>query len=796
MSVSFFENMQGHLTDRWGEQHLVAFTLKAESNRTRQFLRTGSTRITGVVNAPPWVDDVPASGTLTMDLIRGRRIAYTMDFVDEEDRSFNLSGHKTIKLRSIMDSMTRMPVSLRSNGDEVASGEMNFDLHELMAFSASWRPTSSIRSLDLFETIETEPAAARLSAADREWVAALARAVITASDGEGPVPAADDVTFNGAMAFLERLPTPVTAGFMAAAAALDVAVRLRTGASLVALPEDKAREVIAQLASPSDKHSLHRIVHMLAMSIKATHFSRSDYLSALGVPTFEHVVREPEPDWMSQVTPAEALDTETTIHAEVVVIGTGAGGGAIAAALAEQGVAVAVVEAGRFVQRSEFSGDPLARMRQFYRDAGFTFSIGTPPIFIPTGSMVGGTTAINSGTCFRTPDAVLEQWRRDHGLSELTSEHMAPYLDAVVEELQVGPGTKQALGKIADVVATGADAMGLEHGPLPRNAPGCDGQGMCPFGCPTDARRSSNVSWIPRALQAGAELFTGLPVTRLLRRGRRVVAIEARGSDRHGAPKTLRIHADAVVMATGTLTTPLLLADNGFNLPWMGRNLSVHPAFGAYVMCDEDLAPWNAIPQGYGVQNIGENIKFEGFWMPPQVSAMLLPAVGEELTEWMGNAHRVGQYGFMVRDENTGRVRRGPGGKPIIQYSLSKRSLSNLRLGTARLVELLLRGGGDKVMIGLGRHHIIRTVHEAQALEHANLKAMDYSLLGAHPLGTCRMGTDASNGVVDQDHRVFGTDNLYVVDGSTVPTSLGVNPQITIMAMALRAGARLAAAID
>ena len=108
------------------------------------------------------------------------------------------------------------------------------------------------------------------------------------------------------------------------------------------------------------------------------------------------------------------------------------------------------------------------------------------------------------------------------------------------------------------------------------------------------------------------------------------------------------------------------------------------------------------------------------------------------------------------------------------------------------MAEMLLRGGGEEVFLGVGPLGSVSTVAEARAIEHQSLRAMDFSLLGAHPLGTCRMGTDASNGVVDPEHRVFGTDNLYVVDGSVVPTSLGVNPQITIMAMALRAGERLA----
>ncbi len=795
MAVSFFETMQGHVTDRWGKSHAIDFCVKAEANRTRQFLRTGKTRLTGTITAAPWADETPVSGSLTLDPVVGRQLTYDMSFTDEDDQVWTFFGQKTIRLRSLVDSMTRMPVRLERDGDIVARGEMRFDLNELGAFGASWRPTSAIRSVDLHESQEELPAGKRLEDTDRAWVSALASALIRAGEH---VPAADDQTVDAAMAFLERMPGHVLAGYRAAATGLDAAVRIRTGRSLADLPPEQAVEMVAWLGTPREGHSLHRVVHLLAMPVKAAHFSRPDYLESLGVPDFTHRVSEPSPSWMSQVTPAESLDAETTIFAEVVVVGTGAGGGAIAAQLAEAGVAVAIIEEGPYRERQAFSGAPLSRMRRFYRDSGFTFTVGSPPIFVPTGKMVGGTTAINSGTCFRTPDAVLDEWRNDHGLpSDFAAEPFGTYLDAVEQELQVGPGDKKALGKIADIVARGADAMSLPHAPLPRNAPGCDGQGVCPFGCPTDARRSSNVSWIPRALRAGAELYTGMPVTRILRRGRKVVAVEARGNDQHGAPKVLRVRADAIVISTGTLATPLLLADNGIQLPMMGRNLSVHPGFGAFVMTDQHMSPWNAIPQGYGVHGLKDpQVRLEGFWMPPQVAAMMAPMHGQELTRWMDKADHVGQFGFMVRDQNTGRVYRGPGGRAIARYDLSKQTLARLRLGASRLAEVLIQGGGKEVFLGVGPHDRITTVDQARALEHANMRSMDFNLLGAHPLGTCKMGTDETNGVVDPEHRVFGTDNLYVVDGSTVPSSLGVNPQLTIMAMALRAGERLAAHFD
>jgi choline dehydrogenase-like flavoprotein len=534
---------------------------------------------------------------------------------------------------------------------------------------------------------------------------------------------------------------------------------------------------------------------MLAAPARLAHFSTPEALTAIGYPVVETQDREPPPRWMEGVTAASALDAHSEFEADVVVIGSGAGGGAIAAALAEKGFGTVVLEEGAFLRRADFSGDVVSRMRRSWRDYGVTGTIGRPPILVPLGKVVGGTTTINSGTCYRTPDLVLEEWRNAGLSDDFTPERFGPYLDQVENELAVALAEKDVLGKVADVVARGAEALGLPHGPLPRNAPGCDGQGTCIFGCPTGAKRSSDVSWIPRALTAGAALFTGLSARRLLMREGRVVAVEARGTDDSGAEKRLHIRARTVVVACGTFISPLLLWENGIHLPWMGRNLSVHPAMGMWLTTDHRLDPWQAIPQSYGVEG-PDGIRFEGVYLPPPLAAALLPVPPEELNRWVDGEGKVAQYGFMVRDDSVGRVRRGPAGRPLATYELSDRSRRRLQTGATLLAEMLIRGGAREVLPGIAGISPIRTVEEARALATRRISPTAYRLLGAHPLGTCRMGPTRDSGVVDFDHRVFGTDNLYIADGSVVPTSLGVNPQVTIMAMALRAADRIAARLS
>jgi choline dehydrogenase-like flavoprotein len=235
-----------------------------------------------------------------------------------------------------------------------------------------------------------------------------------------------------------------------------------------------------------------------------------------------------------------------------------------------------------------------------------------------------------------------------------------------------------------------------------------------------------------------------------------------------------------------------MLQDNGFKLPWIGKNLSIHPAIGMFARSPKIQSPWRAIPQSYGVEGlVDERVRFEGFYAPPQLSAPMLGMVGQKLTHWMDAQPNLSQYGFMVRDHNVGTVHRGPGGRPLIRYDVTADVHSLLQNGASTLAELLLRGGAEEVWAGVGPVDSITTIDEAKAIASLSLRPSDFRTMAFHPLGTCRMGSNSEQSVVDFEHRVHGMENLYVVDGSTVPTSLGVNPQITIMAMAERAATLL-----
>jgi len=771
MGVSFFETMRGQAVYTDGRAQLFELEVKASSS-LRHFLRTGHARLTGVVRAPPWADEAAATGSIRIRPFLGRSIDYALEFGGDDESRYSFVGHKDLNKLNPVTAMTELVGEVLHDGSVIGRATLYFDLHELGSFLRSWAPFSG-----------RPPLPAHPSAPDRAMVTAFAAAVIRPGIH---VPAVDSQTIDRTLALIEQFPPSLARAFPAALRALDLAARLRFGRSFTRLPVERATSLV-------DAHAHNPALHLLAVPVHVAHFHRADYLGSIGCPTWtEPLPDERPPRWMQGVTAAAELPARTELEAEVIVVGTGAGGAAAAAALAEAGVAVAIVEAGEFHGRSAHAGEPMQRMGRMYRDAGMTFSVGNTPISIPLGRTVGGTTRVNSGTCFRTPDSVLDEWADDLGLGfDRAAYHRL--LDEVELELGVAPAEHRYLGPIADVVAHGAQQMGLEHGPLLRNAVGCDGQGTCMLGCPTQAKRSADVSWIPRALKANAALFTGLRVTRLLRSGRRIIGVLAQGTDADGAEHQLTIRASAVILATGALITPTLLAHNDLGNRWVGRNLSVHPGFGVQARFDQPMQPWNAIPQGYGAHDPTDPlIRYEGFWVPPQLAAIQTPLIGPELSRWMDAQAHIAHFGFMIRDRGVGRVYRGPGGRSVVRYDLERASVERLRRGTAVVSEMLIRGGAREVLVGTGDTLFVRSVGEARALATAPLRARHFNLLGAHPLGSCRIAADPSRGAADPDHRLFGTDNLYVMDGSAVPTSLGVNPQITIMATALRAARRLA----
>jgi choline dehydrogenase-like flavoprotein len=476
-----------------------------------------------------------------------------------------------------------------------------------------------------------------------------------------------------------------------------------------------------------------------------------------------------------------AIGGERRVRADACVIGTGAGGAPVAKELAEGGMRVVMLEEGERHSPDSFTARPREMTARLYRDAGETTTTGNVPIVLPLGEGIGGTTLVNSGTCFRTPPPVLDMWRERFGLDELSAGELDPYFRRVERELNVAQVPADIAGRNAEVVKRGADALGWSGDYVWRNVRGCVGSGVCNFGCPTSAKQHVGITYVPRAWDAGATTYTGTRARRVVIEGGRARGVEAvtTGGGR------VHVECDIVIVACGAIHTPLFLRRNGLGLESgeLCHNLAIHPATAVRALFDEQIDMARGVPQSYFVDEFAdEGIMLEGAAGPPDYAAMSLPFAGEPHRELMLRYQHMSQFGLMVSDISRGSVRERVG-RVEIRYDMCREDVETFRRGIDLLCELYEAAGASALIPpveGMGE------IPVAERRPMPPLRASDLTLMAFHPLGTARADARPAHGVVDGELRVHGAEGVYVADGSVVPSSIGVNPQITIMALATR----------
>jgi len=497
---------------------------------------------------------------------------------------------------------------------------------------------------------------------------------------------------------------------------------------------------------------------------------------------------------------ADGAAVAEDIHekADVVVVGSGAGGAVVARELAARGRDVVLLEEGGYFTGKDFTGNPREMIDLLYRNRGLTGALGRPPIPIPLGRCVGGTTTINSGTCYRAPDYVLDEWAERYGVAGAREPDLRAYFERVEAELGVRPVPEDTYGRNSRLFERGAAALGYDGARIPRNERGCLGTGVCAIGCPQDAKQAMHVSYVPRAQAAGARLYTRCRVDRVLLSGGRAIGVIGRfvdASERETARELCAL-ARHVVVACGALLTPALLERSGVSDPsgQRGRNLHIHPATRVGALFDEEVRGWEEVPQAYNVHHFTrEGIFIQGQFVPPALEAPVLPGVGAAHKQRMARFARLGSFGALISDESAGRVRAGRGRWPRVTYQLGPADAGKLARAIGLTAEIFFAAGAREVYSGIHSRPVLRGIDEARAIQHATLPAADFEMMAFHPQGTARMGEDPRAAVTDSVGRVHGTPRLWVADAGLFPSSCKVNPQITIMAVATRLAEHLAA---
>jgi len=558
---------------------------------------------------------------------------------------------------------------------------------------------------------------------------------------------------------------------------------LRAGTCFTRLDEEKRRSRLDRWRE-SKVYGRRLLYKLLESTTYAAYYAHPDVSRKIGY--------APPPAKPAKPLPhhTEAPDRDIFLEVDVCVVGSGAGGAVTAKELAEKGRSVAILEEGAYYGLKDFGRDAFEIVEVAYHNAGTQMTLGLPCIILPTGRAVGGTTVINSGTCFRLPDKVAARWRSEFGLTGLTSEVLAPYFERVERHLHVAPVEEAVLGNNSKIFRRGLEVRGLKGFPLPRNAENCKGSGMCCFGCPTDAKQSVNLSYVPQAVARGAKLFTRCRAEKIISKQEHGGEVIGRFLDASGRPgRRIHVSAKAVVLAAGTLKTPYLLRSNGIVLhnPHVGRHLTIHPTGKIIGVFDEEVRAWEGVPQGFGYDGLhDEGILFEGAFMPPSFGSISLSLPAKQHKELMEGYSHLASFGFLISDEARGWIRWLPNGEPLVYYSIRRRELQKYVKGIRFLTETFLAAGAKKIFTGIKGLSPITPETGLAPFDAHTVKRTELDIAAFHPLGTCRMAADPDQGVVDENGQVHGVNNLFIADGSIFPSSLGVNPQETIMAFANR----------
>lgn len=500
----------------------------------------------------------------------------------------------------------------------------------------------------------------------------------------------------------------------------------------------------------------------------------------------------------SGVVQGAAVRDGSVLTADVCVVGTGAGGAVVAARLAESGRDVIMLEEGGYYTAADFTEREAEMVPRLYADAGARATTDLS-VSILQGRSVGGSTTINWMIMLRTPDVVLDEWAREHGTEGMRAADLAPIFDRVERETHTRIVPADAHSPANRIILDGAAALGWSARPAAINARDCVRAGFCGLGCRYGAKQSALVTYVPRALAAGARLVTDARVERLvaMERGGRAprkrveVSVLDRGSARPRA--RIAVEAPIVVLAAGAVGTPIILQRSGLGGGGVGRYLRLHPttvSLGEYertiygaagiplsAMCDEFLHAG-----GYG------------FWiecppLQPALSAVAVQGFGARHRAVMERFRGLGALIVLVRDgahrlRSQGDVTLGRDGRVRIRYRLGAPERLRLIEGLQAAARLHLAAGAREVRTLHARECLVRAEHQLSRIAAASYAPNDVALMSAHVNGTCRIGADPRTSGCTSDGERHGAAGVYVADGSLLPTAPGVNPQETIMALA------------
>jgi long-chain-alcohol oxidase len=575
------------------------------------------------------------------------------------------------------------------------------------------------------------------------------------------------------------------------------------GSRFTALPEEARIRVLLSWAESglgrrrAAFQALRKAVSYLYVMLPRLNGAPTPVWSKIGYPGPPQLQRNASSPALTVNIPRQ----DTQLSCEVCVIGSGAGGGTAAAVLAAAGKDVIVVEAGGYYDDADFDGAELGGYQRLYTEGGAA-ATADHSVGLLAGECLGGGTVVNYTTSFRTPDDVRAEWAAA-GVPWFAGSEYTKSLDAVCQRLGVNRDHNR-VSRREQVLERGLRALGWHVDAMPRNVIGCE-QGIicghCGVGCPVGAKQSTTKTWLADAQKNSARIFTETRAQKILIAGGRAAGVAAISKSGH----RVSIRCKAVVVACGAIHSPALLLRSGLSNEHIGTHLHLHPVSNVCGVFDEDIRPWEGTMQAiYSDEhrsltgNYG--VKYETTALQPVIAMAALPwrdpAQHRSFLQRLSNTMGIG---VLLRDRDGGRVTIDAQGNPVAHYALSKFDRGHLRHGFISAARILEAAGARTIFsphakwcaCEPGRNGSVESF--AQSMDSAGWDSGRVALFAFHIMGSARLGNSPKVSATNPEGETWEARNILVMDGSSFPSASGVNPMITIEAIAHRNASALAA---
>lgn len=486
-----------------------------------------------------------------------------------------------------------------------------------------------------------------------------------------------------------------------------------------------------------------------------------------------------------------SYDAPLNLTCEAVVIGSGPTGALAAYNLAAAGIDTILLEAGPIRRPHEFTIDGGRTLAEVAYEGGLRAMRGSSIMPTIQARVLGGNSLINSAMTIRTPQSCFDDWRDTYGVN-ISRSALDPHYQRIEDFLGIRPTEEAVLGARNLLFKKACDVLGYSSEPTPRNVVGCDGCAECFTGCPTRAKRSMDITYVPEGIKKGLRVYTSVETATVTHAAGRATGVTGwvvhpRTNARSHA---VTVKAKYVLLAAGCLATPVILQKSGVHDPLdlIGSGLQCHPGAAMMGLFDEEVDPWFGATQGYhSLQFIDCGYKLEVLWAPPAILAVRLPGLGLEFKSSLAAfKHGAVWDAIFSLKKSRGRVRakRGASMNPNVTYNIDPSDMPLVREGMATILRMFFAAGAKKVIPGIyGMPATVSDPRSVDDLLAMDLKDTDLVLASTHLFSSTRMGPDPKTAVVDERGEMHHLKGCLIVDTGVMPRSPAVNPMLTGMAL-------------